>query len=374
MSSLPFKLVSADSHIAEPPDLWLKRIDRKYLERAPRIVHEADSDYFVCEGALSERQGIGLLATQPKWQNPKLRGFGFVGRWQDVPPGGYDPFARIKEMDAEGIDGELLYTSFGLTFFSIPDLDFQYAIFQAFNDWLANYCASAPNRFFGVAMLPVEPVERAVAELQRCARMGMRGAMISIAQNPGYGSPVYDPLWSAAEDLQIPLSLHVAASRKGFTYTDNVFADFSLGFGPTMYTMAAMIFSGLFDRHPRLKVISVENDASWAVAILERMDDRFEHDQGWAGFANNIKSARLPSQIFHDQIACTFMRDKTAVFNRNIIGAKNLMWGSDYPHFDGAWPNSAEVLNGHFVDVPLEDRIRIGRRNAIEFYNLPLLP
>jgi predicted TIM-barrel fold metal-dependent hydrolase len=81
-------------------------------------------------------------------------------------------------------------------------------------------------------MLPVEPVERAVAELERCAKMGMRGAMISIAQNPGYGSPMYEPLWSAAEDLQIPLSLHVAASRKGFTYTDNVFADFSLASAP----------------------------------------------------------------------------------------------------------------------------------------------
>ncbi len=243
--ALAFKLSSGDSHIVEPPDLWTKRIDRKYLDRAPRIVSEAKTDSFICPGALSEKGGIGLISTLAKYtKKADSREFGFVGRWEEVPPGGYDPFARVKEMDVEGIEAELLYTSFGLTMFSIPDLDFQYACFQAFNDWLANFSVSAPKRLFGVAMLPTAPLERTVSELERIAKMGMRGAMISIDQDQGrgYDNPMYEPVWSAAEDNGIPLSLHVAASKKHFGHTNNIYADFSLAFAPTMYTIAAMIF------------------------------------------------------------------------------------------------------------------------------------
>jgi uncharacterized protein len=142
-----------------------------------------------------------------------------------------------------------------------------------------------------------------------------------------------------------------------------------------MYTIISMIFSGLFDRHRKLKVLSVENDASWPLPVLERMDDRWTHDQLWAsttGPPANITSGRTPSQIFHDHVACTFMRDRTAIANRGIIGHENLMWGADFPHFDGAWPNSAVVLERQFDGVPLEDQMAIGRNNAIKWYQLPL--
>jgi len=122
------------------------------------------------------------------------------------------------------------------------------------------------------------------------------------------------------------------------------------------------------------QVISVENDASWPLPILERMDDRWKHDQIWAPpeSGDTITSGRKPSQIFHDQVAATFMRDRTAILSREIIGRRNIMWGSDYPHFDGAWPNSQAVLAAQFAGVPEEDQRRIGRTNAIEFYDLPI--
>ena len=115
--------------------------------------------------------------------------------------------------------------------------------------------------------------------------MGLKAAMISISQDAGQGyeNPIHDPIWSASEDLEMPISLHVAASKKHFSHTTNMLADFSLAFTPTMYSLAAMIFSGVFDRHPKLKVVSVENDAAWVAGILERMDYRMHRDQGWAG-------------------------------------------------------------------------------------------
>lgn len=368
-----FKYVSADSHVVEPPDLWLKRIDRRFLDRAPRVIREQTGDAFVCPDAEQKRMGIGTSATAEKSSAEIALD---NERWENVLPGAYDPFARIKDMERDGVEAELLYTTFGLILFAIKDREFQFACFQAFNDWLANFCASFPNRLFGAAMIPTEPIERAVGEMERCAKMGLRAAMISISQDAdaGYTQPMYDPIWSASEHLRMPISLHVAASKKNFTYTNNMLADFSLAYTLTMYSIAAMIFSGVFDRHPRLRVVSVENDAAWAAGMLERMDYRFERDQGWAGASNGITSGRTPSQIFHQHVCCTFMRDRTAVYNRGIIGVHNLMWGSDYPHFDSTWPHSTEVLDQHFADVPEDDQRLIARRNAVELYDLPLTP
>jgi predicted TIM-barrel fold metal-dependent hydrolase len=170
----------------------------------------------------------------------------------------------------------------------------------------------------------------------------------------------------------MPVSLHVAASNTYFANTGNQLVDFSCAFTPTMYTVAEMIFAGLFDRHPKLKVVSVENDAAWPLAILERMDDRFEYDQGWAGSYNRITSGRRPSQIFRDHVGCTFMRDRTAIASRSLIGRENIMWGSDYPHFDGGWPNAAALLAAQFDDVPPAEQMMIGRGNTIKFYGLPI--
>ena len=169
----------------------------------------------------------------------------------------------------------------------------------------------------------------------------------------------------------MPVSLHVAASETPFHATGNMWADFACVFTPTMYTVVSMIFSGLFDRHRGLKVISVENDAAWALAVIERMDDRWLHDRHWAG-GDKLTSGRKPSEVFRDHVALSFMRDRTAILGREIIGQGNLMWGSDFPHFDGAWPNSAEVLARQFEGVPEADQMRIGRTNAAAFYNLPI--
>jgi len=372
--TLPFKLVSADSHIVEPPTLWTDRIEAKFRDRAPRIERGEKWHEFVCEGIAIPRKGIGLMATAKKYTAPDDLYFSMNGDWADVPQGAYDPDARIREIDAEGIEAELIYTSLGLVMYTIPDAEFQHACFRAFNDWLADFCAAAPKRLFGVAMIPTRFPGPAVAELERCARLGLRGAMISIDDEAGrgYNHPDFAPLWSAAAAHNMPISLHVAASTESFRRSGNAFADFSLGFTPTMFAIATMIFEGLFDRHPGLKVISVENDAAWPLAMLERMDDRFLRDQGWAGKSQGLSSDKVPSAVFRDHVACSFMRDRTAIVNRDLIGKDNIMWGSDYPHFDGGWPDASGRLAAQFEGVPLEDQLRIGRTNCIEFYDLPL--
>jgi predicted TIM-barrel fold metal-dependent hydrolase len=340
------------------------------------MISEDEGDAYVIDGVLNAGSLVGLIATKAKYANPDAR-FGVQGRWADVPEGAYDPAARAKELDREGIEAELLYTTMGLTLYSLEDHEFRYACFRAFNDWLAEHCSGAPKQLFGVAMIATDDVDRGVAELERCVDMGLRGAMITIGQQSGesYGDARFEKFWSAAESLEVPISLHVAATETSWTSTGSMFVDFSCVFTPTMYAVTSMIFSGLFDRHPKLKVLSVENDAAWPLAVLERMDDRWTHDELWApimGQRAEITSGRKPSEIFHDHVACTFMRDRTAILNREIIGRENLMWGADFPHFDGAWPNSTAVLERQFDGVPPEDQMAIGRNNAIKCYNLPL--
>ena len=223
-------------------------------------------------------------------------------------------FARIKDMERDGLDAEFLYTSFGLRMFSLTNLDYQLACFQAFNDWLANYCSTFPKRLFGAAMIPTEPAERATSEMERCARMGLRAAMISVSEGSGkeYDNPIYERIWSASEDLGMPISLHLAASRKSFTYSGNILVDFSLGFTPAMYQVALMIFSGVFDRHPRLKVATVENDAGWAAMLLERMD--FRYDAIASGRDRPMASLRAGSRA--SSSASTFTAPSCAIIQR----------------------------------------------------------
>ena len=174
-------------------------------------------------------------------------------------------------------------------------------------------------------MIPPEPAERATSEMERCARMVLRAAMIRVSEGSGkeYDDPIYERIWSASEDLGMPISLHLAASRKSFTYSGNILVDFSLGFAPAMYQVALMTFSGVFDRHPRLKVATVENDAGWAAMLLKRVDFRYERNRFWAGPSNGITSGRLPSQRLHEHIYCTFMRDiqrfATAILSAQTI-------------------------------------------------------
>ena len=192
--TLPFKPVSADSHVAEPPDLWRKRIDRHFADRAPCIVSQDNGDFFVIDPSRPRKDGepgigpgigIGLLATRRKYENPDNYDFGHNGRWQDVPESAYNPDKRAAELDAEGIEAELLYPTLGLGIFGIRDREFRYACLRAYNDWLADYCAAQPRRLFGVAVIATDNIERDVAELERCAKAGLRGAMVAINQKSG---------------------------------------------------------------------------------------------------------------------------------------------------------------------------------------------
>src|SRR6516162_8817347 len=172
-----YTLISSDSHIIEPPDLWEQRIDRAFLDRAPRLVHEAEADQWYADGVPFGNIGINQQAGV-RFETPDQ--LTIEGRMATVPRGGINPHAHVMDMDADTVAGAVLYPSQGLTVYRIPDSLLLSAIFRAYNDWLADFCQPYPQRLKGIAMLNVDDVADAVAEIQRAAKLGLAGAMIPL--------------------------------------------------------------------------------------------------------------------------------------------------------------------------------------------------
>jgi predicted TIM-barrel fold metal-dependent hydrolase len=167
-----YKLISSDSHIIEPPDLWEKRIDPTFKDRAPRVVREGNNDQWYCDGMAFGGVGVNQQAGM-RFEHPE--NLTLEGSMATVPLGGLDPHAHVKDMDMDGVAGGVLYPSQGLTLFRIPATDVVLAAFRAYNDYVAEFCQPYPNRLKGIAMINVDDVADGVRELERTAQPGWLG-------------------------------------------------------------------------------------------------------------------------------------------------------------------------------------------------------
>jgi predicted TIM-barrel fold metal-dependent hydrolase len=364
-----YDVISADSHVVEPHDLWQRYIDPAYRARAPRLVHDTDTDRLVCDQA--ELPPVGLLAGCARGDEEVRQD----GRWDaDVFRGGYDPEARLVDLARDGVDGEVLYPTIAMQMYPVTDADFQWALFRAYNTWLGEeFCAAHPERFWGIGMLNHEDVDRAIAELRRCRSLGLVGVMVPMFtdESNDYQNHRFDPLWAAACELEMPVNLHAATTRdrskawnKG-TPTDGVLRHAT----QIQQVLLDMIFSGLFDRFPSLMVVSAENDVGWASSMLERADYWWHRNRNVRA-SKGSACAEPPSVYFHRNVRVTFMRDHTGILAADIIGPETIMWGNDFPHHVSTWPRSREVLAEHFDGRPGQLRNRIVRDNVRALYRI----
>jgi predicted TIM-barrel fold metal-dependent hydrolase len=368
-------VISSDSHVFEPPDLWAKRIDLRFRDRAPHIRRVGDKDDLMVEGD-QRLAGIGLiLGAGTRFEAPEK--ISHEGRLEDVHIGAFEPDEHIKDMRIDGVSGEVLYPSLGLFLFKVADSELLSAIFRAYNDWLTEFCSSYPSQLKGIAMINLDDVQDGIRELERTAALGMVGAMISEypAESRRYDSPEYEPFWAASQDLEMPLSLHTATRRDGR----------SRGAGATSVRVASerankvfwratslcdMIFAGVFERYPRLKVAVVEFELTWAAHLLGTMDYTYVERQEEASY--RFKGNLLPSDFFHNNVYLGFQEDPVGIGLRNVIGVDSLMWGSDYPHAESTFPRSLEILDKILEGVPKEERAKIVGGNAARLYNFEL--
>ena len=365
-------LISSDSHILEPADLW-QNIDRKYKDQAPRLVHEGESDQWYVNGVKFGNIGINQQAGV-RFETPEK--LTESGRMDTARLGGVDPHAHVKDMDADSVEGGVLYPSQGLHLYrAVRESDLLSAIFRAYNDWMAEFCSPYPDRLKGIAMINVDDPADAVSELQRTAKKGLGGAMIALSpMEKRYDDPYYDPVWAAAQDLSMPLSLHVGTYRwrPGADPRDyvreNDLVEFSCRDYDPRKAIASMIYGGVFERFPKLKAGSVEFDVAWAPHFVTRLDYIYnEHAMGYKQY--RFKNGALPSDFFKRNVFLSFQEDAIGIELRSYLGEESLMWGSDYPHAESTFPKSREIVERILKGVPEDEKIRITCTNAAKLYH-----
>jgi len=359
--------ISADSHVTEPPTLYVDYIEPKYRETAPRLVNDPKRGEVYLIHGLDISLPMGLIAAAGK--DPatlSMKGSGY----DQLHRGGWDPKARAADQDRDGVAAEIIYPSVGMMLANHPDLSYKRACFDAYNRWLKEYCDGLPNRLFGMPQITMASPQSGIEEIRKAKEMGFKGVMLP--GRPGhedYHHRDYDPFYEAAVDLGLPLSFHILTSGKDEmrTYRGPRINSFQGIIRGNQDIIGTFIFGGVFERHPKLKLVCVEADAGWAPHFMYRMDHAYKRHRYWL---KCDEMERLPSEYFRENVYMTFQDDWTAFKFRNDMNVERLMWANDFPHSDATWPHSQELLAEHTADMSQWERDRILHDNVSELYGL----
>jgi len=373
MSEYP--LFDADSHVSEPLNLWRERLPAKYRDKAPRMLKEHEGKpgawWLIEEGREPHNVILGFGANKTLEELQQfLKGFSYAGAHR----GGWDPAQRLKDMDQDGVAGDVLYTTLGFRMFWIRDAGFQRACFQVYNDWLAEFCSYSPKRLRGLGLISLYDPKQGAEDLEDCAKKGLAGGLIwaSPPDELPFYSKVYDSFWTAAQELRMPLSLHEFAGFERI-YWESTAEKRTVANAVASHevetTFATFILSGILERFPRLKIISAELNCGWLAYFLHRMDRAFDsRGVRLQGSPFPTKLTMKPSEYFRRQLFATFIDDPYGLAHRDEIGVDNLLWSSDFPHSATFWPHSREKIAEDFQGIGAEDKRKILSENVAKLY------
>jgi predicted TIM-barrel fold metal-dependent hydrolase len=289
----------------------------------------------------------------------------------------WHPGKRVEYMRLDGVDAEVLYPNYAMRAFAITDAELQLAVCRAYNDWIGDFCQAHPQELFGVAVISALDVHWAMAECRRARDKGLVGILLPQDTPDGsrYSAPQWDPLWATVAELDLPVSLHIIASghaSANWARDETGEENAGIGYAVLPVRMArafgTFILEGVFDRHPNVKLVSAENEISWAANFIRRLDwgyhrQKMAHDP-------MVVCKRLPSDYWRQNCYLTFIDDPAGILVREHIGVDRIMWSSDFPHLDSSWPESQQFLNKQLAGVPADEVRQIVAGNCIQLYNL----
>jgi uncharacterized protein len=379
------RFVSADDHIDLrwlPKDLWTTRLPARLRERGPRVVDTDNGAYWTWEGKTFSPHGYYTAAqgSGAMWA---------IERGGVMRPGELRPTTaalRLADMDRDGADASVMY---GPTDpMAIDDAELRRACYEAYNDWLGEFCAAQPARLIGVPQLCLDDPQAARDELERLAkRGGLRHVNILAARaRPSIYDEAWEPFWALAEDVNIPIGFHLAVlvkrtplvipDRSATNPTIEVAARFAQE-PPGMQLlepMTGLIFNGVLDRHPRLKIVMAEVGLVWVPSMIQGLDiwyQRTRDGRRLSGAAPVTLPKLLPSEYFHRQIWLSFVDEPIGVkMVSNVLDADKVMFGSDYPHPASTWPDSQQVIGSQWQGIAPELRQKIIRDNACALFGI----
>ena len=377
---MQYRRISADCHLDLPwlpKELFVSEASRELKDRMPFVEERPDGPHWVTKSGIDMGGwgGVGSVGGQfvpgQNYRVDKMAETGLyeAGKRGEARPG--DPHLRIKEMEKDGVDAEIIFGILGVVS-RLEDHEAASECLRIYNDFLKDFCSHYPDRQIGLACLPYGDIDAAVKEIHRVAKLGLRGLELSCSwdMEPMW-HPMWEPLWKAVNDVQLPLHFHTFPAipqkvRMQQTGQVRRMAQFTsvAGFQMNLINIiAAIIGAGVLERYPHMRVGFGESGIGWLPYALDRMDFEFEDR-----FRDLMKLK--PSEYWRRQCRATFQFDRIGPKLIEEMGVETLMWGSDYPHPDGVWPESSKYIEEQFAGLPAETVHKITCENAAKFYGL----
>lgn len=378
-------LVSADSHFLEPPDMWVRHLPSKFRDAAPKLIEDGYGGHAWMYDGYAQAEPIAVSA---------LPGPAARRRWVGVPyedarPGTYSGRGRCQDQDIDGVSAEVIFPTPRTIghFLGQRDAALVLAGVEAHNRFVRDeFCAADTERLFPVAQLPNTGVDDAIRTLHSIADRGFVGA--AIASWPAGGEqlgPADDKFWAAAAEVGLPICIHGALrSRKQRTllhelaltrprvpipaYQEGPIPNPGPGLGRAAATLGELLLSTVFEDHPLLRVGMIESWIGWIPYLLDAVDDLWERNRYRHASASNL----CPSTYWHNNMMASFVEDRSGIELIDRVGAGNVMWSTDYPHFVTQWPNSREGAVRALKTLPPRDARRIAAGNAVDFFGIDL--
>ncbi len=334
------RVIDVDTHLTEPPDTWTARVPAKLHDDVPHIERVNGQDVWMAAGHRIGAPGYYSMAgwngVMPKSVPPTF---------DDIAPAMYDATARVEFLDREGIDAQVLYPNVGgfgnAHFLRLGDPELVATCVRAYNDFLTDWCAVAPQRLVAVTALPFWDVDFAIAEMQRCHERGHR-AVNFCNQPQAHGEPPlahahWDRLWAAVQEIGVPVSFHIGGGEMGTQFVDEAEMGWMTNFARTssliildnQRCIADLVFGGVCHRFPELKFVSVESGVGWIPGLLETFD--------WQWCNGGVRDEHpeyelLPSEYFRRQIYGCFWFEQQSALDAIARYPDNILFESDYPH------------------------------------------
>ena len=377
------KIIDVDTHISEWEDLWTSRAPAKFKDLVPRIV-DADTPerrWVIGEDILIRDRGAAS-ALLPDGSKP--RDMGFWNRTNaEVHPSSYDVRARLRMMDEQGIHAQIAYPNilgFSGQKAQKADAALRLLSMQIFNDAMAQVQRDSGERIFPMIMLPWWDLDESLAEAERCVEMGMRGINWNpdthTAGLPSMANPYWDPLWDMCVANGLPVNFHIGASDGPMQWfgemrlpelgpNHSLASGSVLTFIGNLRVMTNILASRMLEKHPELKIVSVESGSGWVPYLLEALE--YMASEVGADFATP------PSEVFRRQIyTCSFFERKNFVDTVRQVGADNIMFETDFPHPACLYPDALDYLSDAIAELTEEERFKIFSGNAAKLYNIDI--
>lgn len=368
-------LISVDDHIIEPPDMFKNHLPAKYVDEAPRLVHNPDgSDTWQFRDTVIPNVALNAVAGRPKEE------YGLEPQGLDeIRKGCYDAAERVKDMNAGGVLATMNFPSFpgfAARLFATEDTEFSLALVQAYNDWhIDEWCGSHPGRFIPMAIPAIWDPQLCADEVRRVSKKGVHS--LTFTENPsalGYPSfhdlEYWKPLWDALVDTDTVMNVHIGSSGRLAITAPDAPMDVMITLQPMNIVQAAadLLWSAPIKAYPDLKIALSEGGTGWIPYFLDRVDRTYEMHSTWT---HQDFGGKLPSEVFREHFMTCFISDPVGVKNRHAIGVDNICWEMDYPHSDSMWPGAPEELHAVFdtYDVPDDEINKITHENAMRLYH-----